>query len=105
MQERQEDIDRQILKAMQNPPDEDEAFFISITPSVRKMSDEDKLDFRMNVLQLIKNINRRANNYPPAMNTPTSTSSSSTPYLYQPSAFDSFTQPTYHFDDHQPPLT
>ncbi|KAJ8920494.1 hypothetical protein NQ315_005363 [Exocentrus adspersus] len=39
-------------------PDEDEAFFISITPSVRKMSEDDKLEFRMGVLQLIKNINK-----------------------------------------------
>lgn len=38
LQERQEDIDTQILKALENSPDEDEAFFISITPPVRKMT-------------------------------------------------------------------
>ncbi|KAL4104697.1 hypothetical protein QTP88_019979 [Uroleucon formosanum] len=122
LQERQEDIDRQILKALENPPDEDEAFFISITLSVRKMSDEDKLDFQMNVLQLIKDINRRANNHPPSTITSRSTSSSSTPYLCQPSTFSNsyhndqqtnlildsqhqFTQQTYHLDESQPPLT
>ncbi|KAF5270518.1 hypothetical protein FQR65_LT17841 [Abscondita terminalis] len=31
----QEEVDNKILKALENPPDEDEAFFISITPSVR----------------------------------------------------------------------
>ena len=66
LQEHQDDIDRQILKALENHPDEDEAFFISITPSVRKMSDEDKLDFRMNVLQLKKDINRHANYHLPS---------------------------------------
>lgn len=48
---------------IQNPPDEDEAFFILVAPYVRKMSDENKLDFLMNVLQLLKNINRRAINH------------------------------------------
>jgi hypothetical protein len=37
----QDSIDREILDALNKPPDEDEAFFISITPAVRKMSDED----------------------------------------------------------------
>ncbi|KAK9688508.1 BESS motif [Popillia japonica] len=60
----QEEVDQRILRALEHPPDEDEAFFISITPSVRKMSEEDKLEFRMNVLQLIRDINRRQNNFP-----------------------------------------
>ena len=50
----QEDVDRQLLKALQNTPDEDEAFFMSITPSVRNMQEEDKLEFGINVLQLLK---------------------------------------------------
>ncbi|KAK9730650.1 BESS motif [Popillia japonica] len=40
----QEEVDQRILRALKHPPDEDEAFFISITPSVRKMSEEDKLE-------------------------------------------------------------
>ncbi|KAF5284555.1 hypothetical protein FQR65_LT02381 [Abscondita terminalis] len=58
--------------ALENPPDEDEAFFISITPSVRKMSEEDKLDFRMNVLQLIRDIKRRTSNPRPLSSTSSS---------------------------------
>ncbi|KAI4470649.1 hypothetical protein MML48_1g12733 [Holotrichia oblita] len=56
---RLQELDQRILRALEHPRDEDEAFFISITPSVRKMSEEDKLEFRVNVLQLI----RRQNNY------------------------------------------
>lgn len=55
----QEDVDKRLLQALQNPPDEDEAFFISITPMVQKMTDEEKLEFRMSVLKLIQNINRQ----------------------------------------------
>jgi len=58
----QKDIDRGILKVLSSSntaPDEDEAFFISVIPAVRRMSEEEKLDFRMSVLQLIKNINNR----------------------------------------------
>jgi len=58
----QQDIDREILKALSSSniaPDEEEAFFISFIPTVRRMSEEEKLDFRMNVLQLIKDINKR----------------------------------------------
>ena len=58
----QEDIDRKILKSLSSSntvPDEDEAFFISVIPALRRMSDEEKLDFPMSVLQLIKDINNR----------------------------------------------
>ena len=58
----QQDIDREILKALSRSsaaPDEDEAFFISVIPAVWRMSEEKKLDFRMSVLQLIKYINNR----------------------------------------------
>jgi hypothetical protein len=58
----QQDIYREILKALSSSniaPDEDEAFFDSIIPAVRRMSEEEKLDFRMSVLQLIKDINNR----------------------------------------------
>lgn len=34
----QEDIDRQILKALEKPPNENEAFFILITPSVNTIN-------------------------------------------------------------------
>jgi hypothetical protein len=63
----QNSIDREILDALNKPPDEDEAFFISITPAVRKMSDEDKLDFKMQVLQVIKNINNKNRYAPPSV--------------------------------------
>ena len=46
----QEDVDRQLLKALQHTPDEDEAFFMSISPPVRNMQEEDKLAFRSNLL-------------------------------------------------------
>jgi len=55
----QQNIDREILKALSSsstPPDEEEAFFISIIPAIRKMSEEEKSDLRINVLQLIKDI-------------------------------------------------
>jgi len=58
----QQDIDREILKALSSSntaPDEDETFFISITPA-----EEEKLDFRMIVLQLIKGINNRRKERP-----------------------------------------
>lgn len=45
----------------------------------------------MNVLQLIKYINRRKNNPPPlTTSTSRSTSSSSTPFSYQASAFSEY---------------
>lgn len=76
----------------------------------------------MNVLKLIKDINKRANNHPPSTITARSTSSSSTPHLCQPSTFSNsyhndqqtnlildsqhqFTQHTYHLDISQPTLT
>lgn len=40
--------------------DEDEAFFMSIMPSVRKMSEDDKLLFRMEVLRIIRDIRIRS---------------------------------------------
>jgi hypothetical protein len=63
----QDSIDREILDALNKPPDKDEAFFISITPAVRKMSDKDKLDFKMQVLQVIKNINNKNRYAPPSV--------------------------------------
>ena len=82
----QQDIDREILKALNSSnaaPDEDEAFFISIIPAVRRMSEEEKLDFRMSVLQLIKDINNRRKETPVFETTfssaSTSTSRTTTP--------------------------
>lgn len=74
---------------METSSDEYEALFISIIPSVRKMSEEDKFDFRINLMQLIKNINRRTS-YSPALTSSTSrstSSSSSTSFSYHPSPF------------------
>lgn len=56
-------IDRAILErekvARKTKIDEDEAFFVSITPSVSGMSEEQKIEFRMGVLQLIKDIKNK----------------------------------------------
>jgi len=63
----QQDIDREILKALSSSntaPNQDEAFFISVIPAVRRMSKEEKLDFRMSVLQLINDINNRRKERP-----------------------------------------
>ena len=63
----QQNIDREILKALSSsntPPDQEEAFFISIIPAVRKMSEEEKSDLRFNVLQLIKDIKNRRKERP-----------------------------------------
>ena len=47
-----DEIDRKILKLLEKiEPDEDEASFISVLPSVRQFSADDKLDFRMIVLK------------------------------------------------------
>lgn len=37
-------------------PDEDTAFFASITPSVRNMTEDEKLEFRIGALELIRKI-------------------------------------------------
>ena len=47
-----DEIDRKILKSLEKiEPDEDEAFFVSVLPSVRQFSADDKLDFTMLVLK------------------------------------------------------
>jgi len=52
-----DEIDRKILKSLEKiEPDEDEVFFISVLPSVRQFSADDKLYFRMIVLKAIKDI-------------------------------------------------
>jgi len=51
------EIDRKILKLLEKiEPDEDEAFFISVLPSVRQFSADGKLDFRMIVQKAVKDI-------------------------------------------------
>ena len=63
----QQDIDREILKALSSSntaPDEDEALIISVIPAVRRMSEEEKLDFCMSVPELIKDINNRRKERP-----------------------------------------
>ena len=74
-----QDIDREILKVFNSgnsAPDEDEAFFVSIAPAVRRMSE--KLDFRMSVQQLIKEINNIRKERPVFETTFTSSSTSTT---------------------------
>jgi len=52
-----DEIDRKILKSLEKiDPNEDAAFFISVLPSVRQFSTDDKRDFRMIVLKVIKDI-------------------------------------------------
>jgi len=56
-----DEIGRKILKSLEKmEPDEDEKFFISVLPSVRQFSADDKLDFRMIVLKAIKDIKTRS---------------------------------------------
>ena len=76
----QQDIDREILKALSSnntAPDEGKAFFISVIPTVRRRSEEEKLDFHMSVVQLIKDINNRRKEGP-AFETTFSSASTST---------------------------
>jgi len=82
----QQDIDREMLKALSSSntaPDEDGAVYISIIPAVRRMSEEEKLDFSVSVMQLIKDINNRRNERPVFETTfssaSTSTSRTATP--------------------------
>jgi hypothetical protein len=65
----QDSAHREILDALNKSSDEDEVFFVTITPAaaVRKMSDEDKLDFKMQVLQVIKNTNNKNKYAPPSV--------------------------------------
>jgi len=90
------------LKVLSNSnaaPDEEEAFFISVIPAVRRMSEEEKLDFRMSVLQLIKDINSRIKERPVFETTfssaSTSTSQTTTP-LSSLSAIMDANQFNYH---------
>jgi len=56
-----DEVDRKILKSLEKiEPDEDGAFFISVLPSTRQFSADDKHDFRMIVLKAIKDIKTRS---------------------------------------------
>jgi len=83
----QQDIDREILKVLSSSntaPDEDEMFFISVILAVRRMSEEEKFDFCMSALKLIKDINNRRKEKPVFETTfssaSTSTSRTTTPH-------------------------
>ncbi|XP_063630647.1 uncharacterized protein LOC134801945 [Cydia splendana] len=52
----EEDIISVLSSLIQKEEDEDRAFFKSITPSVKKLSENSKLKFRIEVLKLIKNL-------------------------------------------------
>ncbi|GJQ70291.1 hypothetical protein Trydic_g22729 [Trypoxylus dichotomus] len=60
-----DDINKTTLKALKtahlSPPDmdEDTAFFKSLVPTVNKFSEDEKLEFRMGVLTLIKGIKQK----------------------------------------------
>lgn len=56
-----DDVEKAIIKALENTQtpsekevDEDESFFSSILPSVRRLSPDDKLQFRVEVMQLLQ---------------------------------------------------
>lgn len=71
-----DEIDRKFLKSLEKiEPDEDEAFSMSVLPSVRQLSADDKLDFRMAVLKAIKDIRTRSG----YASSPFSTQTPSTP--------------------------
>lgn len=55
----QEDLDKELVSFNKANLDEDEAFFISVLPSVRRLSEDSRLEFRMGVLQLLKEMNAR----------------------------------------------
>ena len=56
-----DEIDRKILKSLRKiEPNEDEAFFISVLPSVRQFSADDKLNFRLVILKAIKDVKTRS---------------------------------------------
>ncbi|XP_061725149.1 uncharacterized protein LOC133531069 [Cydia pomonella] len=52
----EEDIISILSNLIQKEEDEDRAFFKSITPSVKKLSESSKFEFRIEVLKLIKNL-------------------------------------------------
>lgn len=55
------DVDKEILRALteRDMPDEDDGFFMSIKPSVQSLSEDDKFEFRIGVMQLLQNIKKR----------------------------------------------
>lgn len=55
----EEDIVAVLSNLIQKEEDEDRAFFKSITPSVKKLSEDSKFEFRIQVMKLIKTL--RAN--------------------------------------------
>ena len=76
----QHDIDREILKALSSSNtahDEEESFFFSVIPAVRRVSEEEKLDFHMSALQLMKDINSRRKEMPVVFETTFSSASTS----------------------------
>ncbi|CAF4830878.1 unnamed protein product [Pieris macdunnoughi] len=68
-------VDVEILKILQNtnevqksnspetkrliPSDEDEAFLVSVLPSIKRLSEDDKIEFRIHVMQLLRNYTNR----------------------------------------------
>lgn len=57
---RQLHVDSEILRVLKekSQDDEDEAFFKSILPHVKKMNEDDKIDFRIEVLNLVRNFSK-----------------------------------------------
>lgn len=52
----EEDIVAVLSNLIQKEEDEDRAFFKSITPSVKKLSEDSKFEFRIQVMKLIKTL-------------------------------------------------
>ena len=65
------------LSSSNTAHDEEESFFFSVIPAVRRVSEEEKLDFRMSALQLMKDINSRRKEMPVVFETTFSSASTS----------------------------
>lgn len=58
-------VDAEILKAIQATPaesdlvDDDRAFMMSLLPTVKKLNDDDKFEFRIEVMQLLRSFKNR----------------------------------------------
>ncbi|XP_073965600.1 uncharacterized protein [Choristoneura fumiferana] len=58
----EEDIVAVLSNLIQKEEDEDRAFFKSITPSVKKLSEDSKFEFRIQVMKLIKTLRAKDKN-------------------------------------------
>lgn len=78
-------VDVEILKALQNHEprqdefkDDDKAFLMSILPTIKRISEDDRLEFRIDVMQLLRKYTKRIR-----VSSFSSASSSPLPTLYE----------------------